>query len=194
MHSTKLNHAEDECLETNTDIVFHRCLLRNESTLQGQFANMKLVVTENYVFHEILSSEFYAPIRVDGEISLIPHDDNDEIVESYPCLFNQSFFAHFGALAIESMTDGLPTCYWFDTGNMYLSPLPSCSNVGNVVIIYLQRTLIRIVIFLLLALKVAMSNFLPLCVQVVIAVGTTQKQLVKEQLTIGCSTCWQVTS
>ena len=111
MHSTKLNHAEDECLETNTDIVFHRCLLRNESTLQGQFANMKLVVTENYVFHEILSSEFYAPIRVDGEISLILRDNDDddddvEIDESYSCLFNQSFFPSFKALAIESMTDG----------------------------------------------------------------------------------------
>ncbi|XP_049399030.1 uncharacterized protein LOC125862950 isoform X1 [Solanum stenotomum] len=116
MHSRKSNVAEDECLETNTDIVFGGSLQRNESTLQGQFANLKLVVTENSVFHETLSSNFDAPIRVDGEISLIPRDDEDEIAESYPSLFNQSFFAHFGALAIESMTDGLPTCYWFDTG------------------------------------------------------------------------------
>ncbi|KAH0659811.1 hypothetical protein KY289_028559 [Solanum tuberosum] len=116
MHSRKSNVAEDECLETNTDIVFGGSLQRNESTLQGQFANLKLVVTEHSVFHEILSSNFDAPIRVDGEISLIPRDDEDEIAESYPSLFNQSFFADFGALAIESMTDGLPTCYWFDTG------------------------------------------------------------------------------
>ncbi|KAG5590252.1 hypothetical protein H5410_040766 [Solanum commersonii] len=116
MHSRKSNVAEDECLETNTDIVFGGSLQRNESTLHGQFANLKLVVTENSVFHETLSSNFHAPIRVDGEISLIPRDDEDEIAESYPSLFNQSFFAHFEARAIESMTDGLPTCYWFDTG------------------------------------------------------------------------------
>ncbi|KAH0698898.1 hypothetical protein KY284_013113 [Solanum tuberosum] len=116
MHSRKSNVAEDECLETNTDIVFGGSLHRNESDLQGQFANLKLVVTENSVFHEILSSDFDAPIGVAGEISLIPRDDDGEIAESYPCLFNQSFFADFGALAIESMTDDLPTCYWFDTG------------------------------------------------------------------------------
>ncbi|KAG5616204.1 hypothetical protein H5410_016028 [Solanum commersonii] len=89
MHSRKSNVAEDECLETNTDIVFGGSLQRNESTLQGQFANLKLVVTENSVFHETLSSNFDAPIRVDGEISLIPRDDEDEIAESYPSLFNQ---------------------------------------------------------------------------------------------------------
>ncbi|KAH0640425.1 hypothetical protein KY285_037011 [Solanum tuberosum] len=116
MHSRKSNVAEDECLETNMDIVFGGSLQRNESDLQGQFANLKLVVTENSVFHEILSSDFDAPIRVAGEIFIIPRDDDGEIAESYPCLFNQSFFADFGALAIESMTDDLPICYWFDTG------------------------------------------------------------------------------
>ncbi|KAG5581166.1 hypothetical protein H5410_051793 [Solanum commersonii] len=92
MHSRKSNVVEDECLETNMDIVFGGSLQRNESEQQGQFANLKLLIA--------------------GEISLIPSDDDDEIVESYPCLFNQPYFANFGTLAIESMTDGLPTCYW----------------------------------------------------------------------------------
>ncbi|KAG5583247.1 hypothetical protein H5410_053874 [Solanum commersonii] len=117
MHSRKSNVAADECLETSMDIVFGGSLQQNEFDLQCQFINLKLVVTENFVFHEILSSDFDGPIRVDGEISLIPRDDDAEIAESYPCLFNQSFFADFGALAMcESMTDGLPTCYRFDTG------------------------------------------------------------------------------
>ncbi|WMV58053.1 hypothetical protein MTR67_051438, partial [Solanum verrucosum] len=49
----------------------------------------------------------------------------------------------------ESMTDGLSTCYWFDTVSQPLPPFSA---------------------------------------------GMAQKQLVYELLTIGCSTCWRVTS
>jgi len=77
---------------------------------------------------------------------------------------------------------------------LFLSPLPPFSGVGNMVIMYLQRTLIGMVIVLFLGIKVAMPYFFPLCSQVVIAAGMAQKQLVYELLTIGCSTCWRVTS
>ncbi|KAK4715595.1 hypothetical protein R3W88_013933 [Solanum pinnatisectum] len=79
-------------------------------------ANLQLVVTDKFFSHEILISDFDEPIEVDGYVSLIPHDDIVAIAEFFLFLFNQSSLAHFGDLAMcESVTDGLPTCYWFDT-------------------------------------------------------------------------------
>ncbi|KAH0744075.1 hypothetical protein KY290_032068 [Solanum tuberosum] len=55
--------------------------------------------------------------RVDGYVCLIPHDDVAAIAEYFQFVFNQSSLAYFGDLAMcESVTDGLPTCHWFDTG------------------------------------------------------------------------------
>nr|AAT38685.2 hypothetical protein SDM1_32t00005 [Solanum demissum] len=107
---------EDECLETKTNIVFDGSLQRNEFDLQCQFANLQLVVTNKFFSHEILISDFDEPIGVDGYVSLIPHDNVAAIVEFFPFIFNQSSLADFGDLAMcESVTDGLPTCHWFDT-------------------------------------------------------------------------------
>lgn len=45
--------------------------------------------------------------RVEGEAS---------IVEFFPCIFTQQSLADFGDLAVcESIKNGSPTCYWFDT-------------------------------------------------------------------------------
>ncbi|KAH0714872.1 hypothetical protein KY284_007777 [Solanum tuberosum] len=149
---------EDECLETKTDIVFDGSLQRNEFDLQCQFANLQLVVTDKFFSHEILISNFDEPIRVDGYISLIPHDDVAAIAEFFSFVFNQSSLADFGDLAMcESVTDGLPTCHWFDTGQ-HVSPfIPFVSGLRSMVIMYLQQNLIRMVIVLLLGLKVAAS-------------------------------------
>ncbi|KAH0641161.1 hypothetical protein KY285_037747 [Solanum tuberosum] len=194
MHSRKSNVAEDECLETNTDIVFGGSLQRNEFTLQGQFANLKLVVTENSVFYETLSSNFDAPIRVDGEISLIPRDDEDEIAESYPSLFNQSFFSHFGALAIESMTDGLPTCYWFDTGQYVSQSITFVfrrRKCGD----HLSATDFDKNDYLpIIGAQGGNVQFFAIMCSSCYSSGDDSKTAVKEQLTIGCSTCWRVTS
>ncbi|KAH0675156.1 hypothetical protein KY285_022957 [Solanum tuberosum] len=60
--------------------------------------------------------------RVDGYVSLIPHDNVAAIAEFFPFVFNQSSLANFGDLTMcESVTDGLPTCHWFDTGQ-HVSP------------------------------------------------------------------------
>ncbi|KAG5604092.1 hypothetical protein H5410_025584 [Solanum commersonii] len=81
-----------------------------------------LVVTDNFFSHEILISDFDEPIGVDGYVSLIPHDNVAAIAEFFPFVFNQSSLANFGDLAMcESVTDGLPTCHWFDTGQ-HVSP------------------------------------------------------------------------
>ncbi|KAG5572080.1 hypothetical protein H5410_061846 [Solanum commersonii] len=118
-HFRKSNVVTDECLETITDIVFGGSLQRNESNLQCQSANLKLVANENYVFHEIWNL-------------LIPHDDDAEIDESFPCLFNQSYLADFWALAVcESMTDGLSTCYWFDTVSQSITSAFRCRKYGD---------------------------------------------------------------
>nr|ABO93005.1 hypothetical protein [Solanum tuberosum] len=113
---------EDECLETKTNIVFDGSLQRNEFDLQCQFANLQLVVTDKFFSHEILISDFDEPIGVDGYVSLIPHDNVAAIVEFFPFIFYQSSLADFGDLAMcECVTDGLPTCHWFDTGQ-HVSP------------------------------------------------------------------------
>ncbi|KAG5620365.1 hypothetical protein H5410_005583 [Solanum commersonii] len=66
-----------------------------------------------------------------------------------------SSLANFGDLAMcESVTDGLPTCHWFDTGSMFLRSFHSCSGLQSMIIIYLQQNLIRMVIVLLLVFKI----------------------------------------
>ncbi|KAK4737955.1 hypothetical protein R3W88_001652 [Solanum pinnatisectum] len=116
---------EDECLETKTNIVFDGSLQRNKFDLQCQFTNLHLVVTDNFFSHEILISDFDEPIGVDGYVSLIPHDDVVAITEFFLFVFNQSSLADFGDLAMcESVTDGLPTCHWFDTGHHFSPFIP----------------------------------------------------------------------
>ncbi|KAG5588189.1 hypothetical protein H5410_048623 [Solanum commersonii] len=100
-HSRKSIVEEDECLETKRH---------------------SLVVTDKFFSHVILISDFDEPIGVDGYVSLIPHDDVAAISEFFPFVFNQSSLADFGDLAMcQSVTDGLPTCHWFDTGQ-HVSP------------------------------------------------------------------------
>ncbi|KAK4737936.1 hypothetical protein R3W88_001633 [Solanum pinnatisectum] len=116
---------EDECLETKTDIVFVGSLQGNKFDLQCQFTNLQLVVTDKFFSHEILISYFDEPIGVDGYISLISHDDVAAITEFSLFVFNQSSLADFRDLAIcESVTDGLPTCHWFDTGHHFSPFIP----------------------------------------------------------------------
>lgn len=116
-NSRKSVDEENERLETNSHLVFDESLQRNMFHLQGQFANLKLVLIGNSVFYEILNSDFDGLRGVDGEVSLTPHDDNVEVVEFFPCLFIQLSLDNIRDLAMcDSMTDCVPTCYWFDTG------------------------------------------------------------------------------
>ncbi|KAH0716806.1 hypothetical protein KY290_016294 [Solanum tuberosum] len=74
---------------------------------------------------QILISDFDEPIGVDVYVSLIPHDDVLVIAEFFPFIFKQSSLANFGDLAMcESVTDGLPTCHWFDTGKHVSTFIP----------------------------------------------------------------------
>ncbi|KAH0662082.1 hypothetical protein KY284_027013 [Solanum tuberosum] len=132
-HSRKSNVAEDECLETNTDVVFGGSLQRNESDLQGQLANLKLVVTKKIVFHEILSSDFDAPIGVAGEISLIPRDDDGEIAESYPYLFNQRKTCGDHLSATDFDKDGYLPIIGTQSGDVQFFAIicPSCYSSGD---------------------------------------------------------------
>ncbi|PHT51898.1 hypothetical protein CQW23_06360 [Capsicum baccatum] len=58
---------------------------------------------------------------VKREAPLIPYVDDALIVEFFPSITTQPSLADFGDLSkYEIMKDGLPTCYWFDTGQ-YLS-------------------------------------------------------------------------
>lgn len=108
-----VDHDPNLGRDTNKKIVFDENFQRSEFNLSCQFDNLKLVVTENYVFHELVTSDFDGPTRVYGEVSLTPHNDDAEIAELFPCLFNQSSLANIADLAMyESMTDCLHTCYW----------------------------------------------------------------------------------
>ncbi|WMV10424.1 hypothetical protein MTR67_003809 [Solanum verrucosum] len=74
---------------------------------------------------DIVFVEVSSEMRVDGYVSLIPHDDIAAISEFFLFVFNQSSLAHFRDLAMcESVTDGLPTCHWFDTGQHVSSFIP----------------------------------------------------------------------
>jgi len=133
--------------------VFDKSLQQNEFDLQCQFTDLQLVVTNKFFSHEILISDFDEPIGVDGYVCLIPHDDVAAIAEYFQFVFNQSSLAYFGDLAMcESVTDGLPTCHWFDTGQHVSHFIPfmfRLKKYGD----YMQRNLIRMVIVLLLGLK-----------------------------------------
>ncbi|PHU07935.1 hypothetical protein BC332_24424 [Capsicum chinense] len=119
--SRKSTSEEDESLSTNTSVVFDGCLQRNEFHLQCQFAPLNIFVTEKSIFHLNFSFNFNGPIGVKGEASLIPYADDALIVEFFPSITIQPSLADFGDLSkYEIMKDGLPTCYWFDTGQ-YLS-------------------------------------------------------------------------
>ncbi|KAM3200678.1 hypothetical protein P3L10_033040 [Capsicum annuum] len=124
-HSRKSTSEEYECLDTNTSIVFDGSLQRNEFHLQCQFAHLKLIMTEKSIFHMNLPSNFNGPIGVEGEASLIPHVEDALIVEFFPSITTQSSLADFDDLAkCEIKKDGLPTFYWFDTGQHLSLPIP----------------------------------------------------------------------
>ncbi|KAG5583268.1 hypothetical protein H5410_053895 [Solanum commersonii] len=160
MHSRKSNVAADECLETNTDIVFGGSLQQSEFDLQCQFINLKLVVTENFVFHEILSSDFDGPIRS---------------------------FLHFGALAMcESMTDGLPTCYRFDTGKYVSQSITFVGKCSD----HLSADFDKNGYLPIIGSRWRCPVFAIMCSSCYSS-GDDSKLPVKELLTIGCSTCWR---
>nr|AAT38753.1 hypothetical protein SDM1_42t00021 [Solanum demissum] len=70
----------------------------------------------------LAGTTFVITFRPCRPVSLIPHDNVAAIAEFFPFVFNQSSLADFGDLAMcESVTDGLPTCHWFDTGQ-HVSP------------------------------------------------------------------------
>ncbi|PHT93284.1 hypothetical protein T459_01166 [Capsicum annuum] len=81
-HSRKSTSGEDECLDTNTIIVFDGSLQRNEFRLQCQFAHLTIIMTEKSIFHTNLPSNFNGPTRVEGKASLIPHVDDALIVKN----------------------------------------------------------------------------------------------------------------
>ncbi|KAF3650474.1 hypothetical protein FXO38_17139 [Capsicum annuum] len=119
--SRKSTSKEDESLSTNTSVVFDGGLQRNEFHQQCQFAPLNVFVIEKSIFHLNFSSNFNGPIGVKGEASLIPYADDALIVEFFLSITTQLFLADFGDLSkYEIMKDGLPSCYWFDTGQ-YLS-------------------------------------------------------------------------
>ncbi|PHU05677.1 hypothetical protein BC332_26499 [Capsicum chinense] len=114
--SRKSTSEEDECLNTNTSIVFDGSLQRNEFHLQCQFTHLKIIMTEKSIFYMDLPSNVNGPTRVEGEASLIPHVNVALIVKFFPSITTQSSLADFGDLAkYDIMKDGLPTFYWFDT-------------------------------------------------------------------------------
>ncbi|PHT36852.1 hypothetical protein CQW23_24552 [Capsicum baccatum] len=115
--SRKSTSEEDECLDTNTSIVFDGSLQRNEFHPQCQFAHLKIIMTKKSIFYMNLPSNFNGPTRVEGEASVIPHVNVALIVKFFPSITTQSSLADFGDLAkYEIMKDGLPIFYWFDTG------------------------------------------------------------------------------
>ncbi|KAM3359275.1 hypothetical protein P3S68_022208 [Capsicum galapagoense] len=124
-HSRKSTSEEDECLDTNMIIVFDGSLQRNEFHLQCQFAHLKIIMTEKFIFHTNLPSNFNGPTRVEGEACLIPHVDDGLIVDFFPSITTQSSLDDFGDLTkYEIMKDGLPIFYWFDTRQHLSLPIP----------------------------------------------------------------------
>ncbi|KAM3203755.1 hypothetical protein P3L10_031381 [Capsicum annuum] len=158
-HSRKSISEEDECLDPNTSIVFDGSLQRNEFHLQCQFAHLNIIMTEKSIFHMNLPYNFNGPTRVEGEASLIPHVDDALIAEFFPSITTQSSLADFGDLAkYEIMKDGLPTFYWFDTGQHLSLLIPFVFGISNVVVFCMCWNLeISVIILLLLMLKMVVS-------------------------------------
>jgi len=89
------------------------------------------------------------------------------------------------------MTDGLSTCYWFDTVSQSITSVFRCRKYGDhVSATDFDRNGYRPIF----GDQGGDALFFSIVSQVVIAAGMAQKQLVYELLTIGCSTCWRVTS
>ncbi|PHT38406.1 hypothetical protein CQW23_21979 [Capsicum baccatum] len=113
--SRKSTREENKCLYTNTSIVFDGGLQQNNFHLQCQFPHLNVIVTEKYIFHMKLPSNFNGPTGVEREASLIPHSDDALIDEFFPSITTQPSFTDFGDLAkYEIMKDSLPICYCFD--------------------------------------------------------------------------------
>ncbi|PHT31876.1 hypothetical protein CQW23_28213 [Capsicum baccatum] len=82
-------------------------------------------MTEKSIFHMNLPSNFNGPTGVEREASFIPHVEDALIAEFFPSITTQSSLANLDDLAkYEIKKDGLPTFYWFDTGQHLSLPIP----------------------------------------------------------------------
>ncbi|OIT30720.1 hypothetical protein A4A49_13438 [Nicotiana attenuata] len=120
---TESADKEGEWLENIANIVFDKSHELNETKQQCHFANMALIETAKYVSSEILSAHFDEPTGNEGVALLLIHttvdDEDDKIVEFFPCLFKHPSLTlvldDFRELAMN-LTHVLQICNWFDSG------------------------------------------------------------------------------